>query len=352
VSVDPGLVSSGRIRTAPVERRPPSAELRAAGEVHASEGGEAEVGALVSGRVAAIEAREGAEVTRGQVLAWIEAPEAARATADVLRARARLAVADRKLARQELLQSQQATSQNALDDARAEEQTARAELLAARTLLTSLGGQEPAAGPEASTNAISARVPLRSPIAGVIARRDATLGGVVTPDRTLFRVVAGAGAIVFARVPETSHAPAIGEHPTIAARSGAGRCAGTVRGVSSEIDEATRTHAVRVEPDSSCAWLSPGGYVDVVFTGLAPPSEGPRIVIPREAVVDFKAVPAAFVQSGPDRPNEFVLRPLRLSAGDGPEAAVEVGLSEGERVVVAGALLLKGELLRTDLQGS
>ncbi len=301
------------------------------------------------GRVASLGAVEGQRVARGQVLAWLDAPEVGHAAADVLRARARATVAARKLARQLDLEKQEATSKNAVDDARAEDQIARADLVAARTLLSTLGGEEPPAGAEAQASLVSVRVPVRSPIAGVVAQRDAALGAPVSPDRTLFRIVGAARATVLARVPETSAEPAPGAVASLHARGGGASCPATVDGSLGVVDEATRTVALRLEPDASCTWLVPGGYVDVAFS-TTPAGAAPQLVVPREAIVDVRGVPSVFVV-GP-MPEQFVLHAVRPGPGAGPEVVVESGVDEGDRVVVAGALLLKGELLRAELEGS
>ncbi len=50
-------------------------------------------------------------------------------------------------------------------------------------------------------------------------------------------------------------------------------------------------------------------------------------------------------------PGAFVSRTLQIVDHGGPEVIVVSGVDEGERVVTAGALLLKGELLRAELEG-
>jgi membrane fusion protein, heavy metal efflux system len=346
VTIDKELVAQGRVKLGAVERRAPRGELRVAGEVRSNEAGSAEAGTLVSGRVATLDAVEGARVKKGQVLAWVDAPEVGRAAADVLRARARAGVAARRLARQVELEKQQATSGQAVDDARGEDEAARADLLAARTLLANLGGVEPAEGSHRELAIV--RVPVRAPIDGVVAKRDAVLGAPVSPDKSLFRIVAGDRVAVVARVPETAQLPAAGTRATLVARgSSPASCAATSTGTLGAIDEATRTYSVRLEPDSaSCTWLVPGGYVDVGFPGAAA-GEAHDLVVPREAVIDVSGVPSAFVPTA--REGQFAVRTLRVRAGEGPELVVESGLAEGEKIVVAGALLLKGEMLRAEL---
>jgi membrane fusion protein, heavy metal efflux system len=347
IKVDRELLTQGRIKTALVERRAPRGELRVPGEVRSSESGSAEAGTLVSGRVASLEATEGTRVTKGQILAWVDAPEVGRATAELLRARARAAVAARKLERQLDLDKQQATSKNAVDDARADDLAARADLLAARTLLANLGGQEPPPDSERATAIV--RVPVRSPIDGVVARRDAILGAPVSPEKSLFTVVAAGHVVVLARVPETSTVPPVGTKATLTARGGApATCDANATGTLGAIDAATHTTAVRVEPGAACTWLVAGGYVDVTFPGIAA-GEARDLVVPREAIVDVGGVPSAFVPGAAE--GEFVQRAVRVRAGgEGPEIVVEAGLAEGDKIVVQGALLLKGEMIRSELQ--
>lgn len=346
--VEPALFASGRIQSVSVERRAPSSELRVAGEARAGAFASAEVGALVSGRVASIEAAEGARVERGQVLAFVDAPEAARATADVLRARARAAAASRKLARQLALEGQEATSKNAVDEARADDQVARADLLAARTLLRSLGGSEPPAGAESSASEVSARVAIRAPVKGLVSRREAMLGGVVTPDKSLFWIANDERPIVLARVPETAAAPVDGERAALRVRASQSACEGTVRGRLGVVDAATRTASVRIEPHASCGPLPSGAYVDVTFR-RPDPAESPVLVVPRDAVVDVRGVATAFVAD--PATGAVSVRALRVRDVPGPDLVVEAGVAEGERVVREGAVLLKGELLRAELSG-
>ncbi len=351
LTLDADLISSGRVRVETAARRAPSTELRVAGDVVSSDTGAAEAGALVPGRVAAILVTEGAHVKQGQVLAWVDAPEVGRATAEVLRARARASVAARKLERQGELDKQEATSKNALDEARAEGRIASADLAAARTLLLSLGGQEPPDNAETSPTSVPVRLPVRAPIDGVVAHREAVLGGAVSPDRPLFRLVAASRVAVLARVPETiQDLPKEGAHATITSRGApkdAPVCSARVTGVLGAIDEATRTLPLRLEPDPTCTLLVPGAYVEVVLAG-APTQGKPEIVVPREAVLDVHGVPSVFVAE--KTPGAFVLRPVRARFDGGPDAVIESGLAEGEGVASTGALLLKGELLRGELE--
>jgi cobalt-zinc-cadmium efflux system membrane fusion protein len=353
VTVDRQLLNTGRIKLSAVVARSLSGELRVAGEVRSNESGSAEAGTLVAGRIASLEVAEGAKVKRGQVLAWVDAPEVARAAADLLLARAHAAVAQRKRARQETLDTASATSKNALDDARAEDEAARAELLAARSLLTSLGGAEPPSDPALTT--LIVRVPVRAPIAGIVAERNTVLGGAVAADKTLFRIVADTQSSfsILARVPETvSEKPHAGASATIVPRgNGSGTCQALVEGSLGGIDPQTRTLAVRLAPDRTCSWLIPGSFVDVILTSASERASLPAgLVVPRSAIVDVRGKPTVFVAGS--APGEFSARAVQAGFGDADQVTIDSGLSAGEQVAVEGALLLKGELVRAELEGS
>ncbi len=352
IRLDVDLLRSGRVRIGAVERRAPRRELRTAGEVRSSEVGEADVGALVSGRVASLEVGEGARVKKGQIVAWVDAPEVGRATADLLRARARAKITAQKYARQLELERERATSKNAVDEARAESEIARADLAAARTFLHNLGGQEPPEG-AGEQGPISVRVPVRAPIPGIVAHHEAVLGAPVSPDRTLFRIVAERKVAIIAKVPDGAPKPRPGSAATIRSR-GQGtqaerECPAHAVGELGAIEEATRSLPLRLEPDVTCTWLAPGGYVDVFFPLDEIDGGTPELVVAADAVVDIKGVPSIFVATA--REGEFERRTVRLRSAIGADAVIETGANEGERVVTQGALLLKGELLRSELEG-
>jgi cobalt-zinc-cadmium efflux system membrane fusion protein len=351
IEIDPALIERGRVRVGTAERRSLDGELLLPGDVVPAEDGEADVGALVTGRIAAISVAEGDHVKKGQTLALIDASEVARATAELLRARSHAVMAARKLSRQLDLEKQTATSQSAVDEARAEDQAARADLTAARTLLATLGAAEPADGDGA--RAVTVRVAVRAPIDGVVVQRTAVLGGPVTLDRSLFHIVSPDRLLVRARLPESAgFTPAAGAAAVIRPRApagGAARCEATVLSSFGVVDEATRTLPVRLRPTGACPFLVPGGYVDVA---LRTPSAGDGatvIVVPAEAVVEVRGVPTVFLAG--DRPGVFTPRAVRPGLAAGASVAIEAGLVAGDRVVVDGAVLLKGEMLRSILEG-
>lgn len=347
VHVDPSLVTSGRIVIVPATRRPMRGDVRLPAEVVPSESAAAEVGTLVSGRLGTIVVREGEQVKRGQVIAYVDSPEAARVVADVIRARARVIAGARKLERQLALEQDRATSPAAVDEVRMELALAEADAAAARTLLSSLGIPEP----PPARGVLAARVPVRSPIDGAVVSRLVQLGAPVSPEKTLFRVLASDRVVVEARWTDPTTPPANGTAVKLLARGGDATtsCTGHVLATVAFVDEKTRARRVRITPDGPCAVLVPGAYVDVSLTSASVGVDAASVLaIPKEAVVDVRGAPTVFV-AGREK-GAFAAHVVRTGRLTTDDIAVEEGLAEGDLVVVAGAVMLKGELLRTELE--
>ena len=349
VRVDPSLLASKRVALVPVARRPMNGDLRLPAEVVPSESAAAEVGALVSGRLGSIEVREGDAVKRGQVLAWVDSPEGARAVADVIRARARAIAAARKLERQLALEQDRATSPAAVDEVRTELALAEADAAGARTLLTSLGIAEP---PPPAQGVLSARVPVRAPIDGVVVARMLVLGAPVSPDKTVFRIVAADRVVAEARWTDTTTTPpANGTAVKLRARSAdtGETCGGRILSTIAVVEEKSRARRLRIAPDGPCTMLVPGAYVDVSLTSASlPAGAGAVLAVPKEAVVDVRGASTVFV-AGAEK-GTFAARVVRTGRQTTEDIAIEDGVAEGDLVATTGAVLLKGELLRSELE--
>ena len=351
VRVAPDLVEGGRIRTARVTRRRPTGAVRLPADIVASPEGAAEAGTLLAGRIARFEAREGDRVKRGQVLAWLDAPEAARAIADLVRARTRTETQARKVARLEGLVASEAATQLALDEARLDLDLARADLAAARTLVASFGLGEPPAATSAPV--LSAQLPVRSPVDGTVVERTAALGAHVTPETHLFRLVTEGRVLVEARIADGAGvALNPGSIAHVEPRGGA-RCTAHVLGALPQVDTTTRSRRVRLMPDDTCKGLVPGAQADVQVEVPAPArvdaGSDDVLVVPAGALMEMKSASIVFVK---DRePGVFDVRAVEPGLRIGDDRVLDAGVSEGEEVVVEGAVLLKGELMRAELGG-
>jgi cobalt-zinc-cadmium efflux system membrane fusion protein len=355
VRVDPELVRSGRVGVATAEVRAPRDEVSIPGEVSSGEKGEAQVTALVTGRIASLDGAPGQPVKAGQTLCVVDSPEVGHAQADVLRAQSRAVLAQRALARQLELEAQGATSKSAVDQARAEETASRSELIAARSMLANLGVT--ATDADAGATTASNRVAMRSPIDGVVIDRSVVLGGPVLPGATLFRIVAPGTRIVVAKLPETQITARADEGTPVRLlpRSGstpgaAAGCAGTIERNLRVVDD-TRAIPLRIRIDGTCDTLSVGSYVDVRLptrSAAQTGDAGAALLVPAAAVADVRGFPTVFLATAEE--GRFEARRVRKGATWGSDVAIEAGLAPGDRVATSGVLLLKGELLRGEMQ--
>jgi uncharacterized Zn-binding protein involved in type VI secretion len=101
--------------------------------------------------------------------------------------------------------------------------------------------------------------------------------------------------------------------------------------------------------------LLEGGFVDVqlpldvVGAGVADAGSSSRFVaVPRSAIVEIDGVPVAFQAT--ESPGKFQLTTLTVIRHGDSISFIEKGLKKGDRIVIAGALLLKGEWLRSRLE--
>lgn len=345
ITVSEALLQSGRIATTLVERRVPQRELRAPGEVQTAEGDEGIVGSLVAGRIAELKGNIGDRVQKGQHLVTLQSPAVALLRAEAKRAETRLKLARQVLARLSDLEAQGATSQASIDHANADVQTSQADLDAYLTQLAGLGLA--AAGDAESPSSVR----LRSPIEGVIIERKAVLGGSVSPGDSLFRIVTSEAHAVLVHIPEArAHEVSVGSQVRVKARerddaADGISCDATVDRVTGVVDEA-RTVTVRLRLAHPCSLHATGRSLTVTIPLAAAAAGVAELLIPAASVVEIRGRQVVFVQEG--NSPVFSTRCLRLGSRVGDQVVVDDGLKEGERVVVHGTVLLKGEVLRLE----
>jgi len=348
--VNAALIESGRIVLSVAQAPLTPGGSNVPGEVVSATDGAAEVGALVPGRVAALEVNAGDRVKKGQVLAWIDSAEVAAARADLASCSVTRDLEQSRLERQEALEKEGATAQSTIDAARSAFRAAEASCAAAMLRLTTLG----------ASGGSGARYALLAPIEGVVVERNSVLGAAVRPEQLLFRIVSPERVLIVARFPEHGMAlPAPETMMQISLRGGAssGTCQAKVETNSDVVDPHTRTILVRLRPQSDCTQLRPGAYVEVRAQSPAkkesPDAGQPHAVggalVPARAVVQVRGTSTVFVA---DRtPGTFHARSVVIGRIDGDSALIEQGVSPGESVASEGTILLKGEMMRDVLGG-
>lgn len=331
--VDASLITEGRITLTRIERRNPEDEIRASGVVEPDLDGAADVGAIVSSTVTRLLVREGDRVKQGQVLAELNAPDAARVAGELTKARSQRNRAERALRRERQLIADRATTQAELEQAEAELAGLRAEERAARLLLSAYG----ASGP---------RVSIKAPLAGVIAHRDVDLGARIEGGARLFRIVDPSKLLVRAEVLERDAERIVqGDAAQLLFPSGK-TCDASVVVRGSEVDASRHSISVRLAP-RDCD-LSISGQTLSVRILKKTGSDKKQLALPRDAVVELDGTPVVFVASA--TPGEFTVEPVMVDRFTEATAFLSAGPDETHQVAERGAILLKGEWMRSTME--
>lgn len=314
--------------------------LRVVGEVRPRSGGEVEVSAPITGRIASTSPIPvmGSEVAAGQTLAYLIPPTPAPSDRPALEfaieeAQIELQHARRERQRVERLLEVGAIPARRLHAAHTAEELAVARLKAAEERLKQYEDTRLADGALPDQSLFT----LRSPIAGIVADVSTTPGSNAHQGDQLFRIVAVERVYVVASVPEA-------QVPRLPQLSGAEiELPGTDRSIplsqpvsiSRFVDPNTRTLSVIYEMDNAGRRLAIGQALEVrLFL-----SQSIRAVaVPEDAVIDDGGRPVVFVQLAGE---SFSRRAVRLGARAGGYVQALEGVFPGERVVTQGAYLIR-----------
>ena len=305
----------------------------------------------VQGRVLKVMAKLGDFVEQGQPLLSVDSPDADAAVSSYLQAEAAerqarfaLTKADRDYQRAKDLYEHQAVSEkdflgaeNDLAQARGNAETTRAASEQARRKLELLG-LKPGEFHQAAL--------VRSPISGNVLEVNVTVGeyrGAVashsdTTTAPLMTIADLSTLWMSSDVPE----PAIrfirvGEEVEIRLVAFPGEVLrGRVARIADALDPQTRTLKVHVELPNPAGRFRPEMFGNISHVGASRPLP----VVPAAAIVQEYGRSEVFVEQGAGR---FERRPVTTGPRSGDVLAVLGGLQPGERVVVDGAMLLKGQ---------
>jgi cobalt-zinc-cadmium efflux system membrane fusion protein len=285
------------------------------------------VSTSVGGRLVSLTRNLGQSVSRGDPLAIIESREAASLKAEVEAARARSALAQSNLRREQRLFAERVSPEQDLVAARTAATEASIALRLAQQQLSATG----------SGGGAPNRIAVRSPIAGQVIARSATLGQAVAADAELFRVANLSKVTVTTSLVPTDAGrvkPGVRVEVTAPGRRQEGR----VTFVSPILDETTRLVPVIATLDNAGSTWRVGETVNV---SILVPATGDRTV----------AVPSAAVQMIEDKSFVFVRTatgfraiPVTLGRTNGGQVTVTAGLTGSERIASTNSFTLKAEL--------
>jgi len=342
-------VASAGIQVLPAEERTQSTPIQATAKIEPSADGEARIGPRIGGRIVALRAQAGDPVRPGQILAVIDSPELGRARADFLAARAAADLARENADREKGLFDRQISAQREWREAEAQAVRARSEKDAAENRLHAFGVTDEELPRMLVRGHLGSTMPLASPIGGVVAERNATLGQMVEPQNTLFVVMDLRKVWLQVDVYEQDLAQVrVGQKARVVLKAVPGAAySGFVDSIGAVVDERSRTVKVRVVLDNSGGTLKPGMFATVTIDGTAGDLRR-GLYVPSAAVQRLDKGHVVFVARG-----EHTFEPRRVEVvRDGAEwTEVARGVEAGERIVTAGSFALKSELKKDELGG-
>ncbi|MEO5815873.1 MAG: efflux RND transporter periplasmic adaptor subunit [Gemmatimonadaceae bacterium] len=293
------------------------------------------------GRISAVQADLGQEVSAGQVLAIIESPDVGETRGDLERARATVSVSKRNYEREKRLFEQEISPQKEMLDAEVIYRSAEADYNSALAKLRSYG----------ATSGSGGSYGLRTAVAGTVVERNASPGAIVGPTSNIFTVADLRHVWIVVDVYETDlkrvhRGASVKVTPTALPGE---TFVGRVTFAGGVVDSSSHTIKMRVTVENESKRLRPGMFAQVRIAAPAVAPAIQAIALPEIAVQDLNGKPVVFVQTAPGR---FVARSVTV----GPSTAagsvlITRGVRAGDQVVVQGAFQLKSELLKASFGG-
>lgn len=285
------------------------------------------VSATIGGRVVSLTRNLGQSVRRGDALAIIESREAASLNAEIEAARARSALAQSNLRREQRLFAERVSPEQDLIAARTAATEANIAVRLAQQQLSATGG---------SGGALN-RVAIRSPLSGQIIARSATLGQTVAADGELYRVANLSRVTVVASL-SPADAGKVKPGTRVEVTSAGRRQEGRVTFVSPALDETTRLVQVIASLDNTGGTWRVG---EPVTASILLPSIGDHsITVPSTAVQSVENKTVVFVRA----PSGFKAVPVQTGRRNGDQVVITSGLTGSERIATTNSFTLKAEL--------
>jgi membrane fusion protein (multidrug efflux system) len=265
-----------------------------------------------SGKITAIHFREGARVSKGELLAKInDAP----LQAELRRLEAQLKLYQDRMFRQNALLEKEAVSQEAFQEAQTNLATLKAEI--------------------DMVNAKIAQTELRAPFDGFIGLREVSLGTYASPTTTVAKLTKTNPLKIEFAVPERyAGMLKAGNDLKFTVEGDLEERSAKLYATDSHVDSDTRTYTVRALYDNADGKLVPGRYVSVSLTTQ---KFDKTIAVPSQAIISEMGIDKVFVY------RNGTAEPVEITKGLRTEKYVQVlrGLSVGDTVITTGTMQLR-----------
>jgi len=333
--------SQPRVETAIVEFSPSHQALVLSGKVAYGEDRYSKISSPLQGRVVEVRAHLGDRVKAGDVLLIVDSPDIAQAYSEYVKEDSELQYATRAQDLAKDLYENKAMPLKDLKQAENELVKARAEFRRAKERLLSLRVPADELTKPLDKQKITSRFEMKSPLTGIVVERAVTPGQSVggDPAQVLFtvadldmlQVLADLYERDLALVREGQFAKV-----TVEAYPGVDFPA-TLAAIGDVVDPATRTIKVRAWVNNDPHKLKPEMFARL---HLDVGDATPFIAVPREAVLESDGKQFVYVV---EEPNRYVKREVKVSNISTDQVRVLEGLTRGQRIVIRGAVLIKGQ---------
>ena len=355
VKIDPANLSKSGIRIAQVEVRTVPRELTVAGQVMMDEKHTEHIGAYADGQIERVLVLPGDNVRAGQTLALMHSHMVhetegalAQAFAAVTRQQSAVRFAETNRERyQHLLQLQVASQEEAqradqgLRQAQQDMLDAQANVHMEREHLSELLGIS-AASLTPETVYKYELIPVRAVTGGTVIQREVTPGQVVNLGNEQF-VISNLSTVWVTAAVNEKDLPGVrrGAHANVTTQGyGDTNFPATVAMLGDQLDPQTRTLPVRLLVPNPGTRLRPGMFATASINEAATRNS---IYVPDAALQDVNGFSVVFVtQDG----STFQVRAVKVGARSHGLVEVVEGLNPGDHIVVDGAFMVKGELLK------
>lgn len=341
VKFDPKALERLGIKVEPVGRAASSLDLEVPGSLEYNLDRYAEVGTLVDGRVTAITVKAGDAVKKGKVLAQLVVPSIASAQAEYLSAEAAARSAKGNEAREQGLLDKNLTTAREAEVAKAEAAKTQAELAAAGAKLQALGVGRPVSGAAISGAGV---LTLTAPIDGVVVRRDVVLGRFLQAKEMAFVIADPTDLRASLNVYEADLPYfKIGQEAEITIDAMPGKPhKGKIVLVEPQIGKASRAARAFIDVPNEDGALKPGLFIRASIKLPEDVATG-RLLVPAPSVQPIGDDDVVFVELAP---GDFEVRKVQVARRTTQVAELRDGVKLGERIVVEGAFVLRGEVTK------
>ena len=347
-----------KLRTEAVAMEDTPEIVRLAGRIALADDRNWHVGVRTEGAVVQVNAGLGDRVKKGEVLAYYHADQVHElrsqyrtASANLKRAQAAEALAQRNYDRMQTLLKLKAASTMQVEQARqdlvaaqSESQSAEGEVERARELLES-DLHVAAEPPLGSKNADE--IPILAPANGYVIEKNVTPGKSVTPsggDAFVIGDLSEVWMLASAR-PEQLSQLQVGQSASVSVTGLPGKqFPGKITNLGQEFDPTTRVVQARIVLKNPDNVLRPEMLANAE---ISINSHKPAMLVASDAIQQINGQDAVFVRTAPDR---FAVRAVRIGATVNGKTPILDGLKPGEQIVVAGSFILKSQLLRSSME--